>query len=60
MNDTGYLIWFIATIIMTVSVMSLGVAASAGAFRRDRQHAGSVRPHLHLLPRHHDQHHHAA
>lgn len=61
MSDTGYVIWFIATTLATVSIMALGIAASAGAFRRDKAPQAGSRPHLRLIHhRGHDQRHHAA
>lgn len=41
MSDSGYLIWFIATAIMTVVVMGTCIAGAAGVFSkrsRDRRH----------------------
>lgn len=63
MNDTGYVIWFIATIVATVSIMALGVAASAHSVRSAQVPARATheRRHLHLVPHlrdhRHDRHH---
>lgn len=47
MTDNGYLIWMIATAVMTIAVLTIGTLASAGILRRrDRrpQQAPPVRP----------------
>lgn len=66
MSTTGYVIWFIATTIMTVCVMGLGVAAAAGVFRKEEPHSpsGADSRRLEVAPDDHsddrDHHHHAA
>lgn len=65
MNNTGYVIWFIATTIATISIMTLGIAASVrGVSNAQKQaHAAEVHAHGHhlrLVPHfreHHDRHH---
>ncbi len=57
MNDVGYVIWFIATIVVTVSIMSLGVAASARSVSSSQPRVHAEARHLHLVP--HFRHHHA-
>jgi hypothetical protein len=35
MTDIGYMVWIIATAIMTVAVVTVGTLAAAGVFDRD-------------------------
>jgi hypothetical protein len=37
MTDTGYLVWFIATAIMTTALLTVGTLAAAGVFDRHPQ-----------------------
>jgi hypothetical protein len=37
MTDLGYMIWLIATAIMTATVLTVGTLAAAGVFDRDPQ-----------------------
>jgi hypothetical protein len=36
MTTTGYLIWFVATAFLTVTILAVGTLAAAGHFVRDR------------------------
>jgi len=58
MSSNGYLIWFLATAVMTVVVMALGIAGAAGVFDRQaraRRHAVREETHHLDLPRQRDQ-----
>jgi hypothetical protein len=43
MTDTGYLIWFIATAIMTTAVVTVGTLAAAGMFDRNPRERTTTR-----------------
>ena len=65
MNNTGYVIWFILTIVATVSIMTLGIAAAVhgiSSAQKQAQAAEAHPRHLRLVPhfRDHHDHHHAA